>query len=77
MQERLNEEVRRRERVIRIFPSDESALRLMAALLAEENERWLERKYLDMGEFTEWLAARQAAAEGNNVVALGEPKPTD
>ena len=35
MQERLNEEVRRRERVIRIFPNDESALRLISTLLAE------------------------------------------
>jgi transposase-like protein len=27
MQERLNEEIRHRERVIRIFPNDDSALR--------------------------------------------------
>ena len=33
IQERLNEEVRRSERVIRIFPNDESALRLIGALL--------------------------------------------
>ena len=39
MQERLNQEIRRRERVIRIFPNDESALRLIGALLAEQNER--------------------------------------
>ena len=32
MQERLNEEVRRRERVIRIFPNEASALRLIGAL---------------------------------------------
>ena len=46
MQERLNEEIRRRERVIRIFPNDESALRLIGALLAEYNENWQERRYL-------------------------------
>jgi transposase-like protein len=40
MQERLNEEIRRRERVIRIFPNDDSALRLIGALLAEQNETW-------------------------------------
>ena len=40
MQERLNEEIRRRERVIRIFPNDESALRLIGAMLAEKNEVW-------------------------------------
>lgn len=40
MQERLNEEIRRRERVIRTFPNDESALSLIGALLAEQNEVW-------------------------------------
>ena len=42
MQERLNQEIRRRERVIRIFPNDESALRLIGALLAEFDETWAE-----------------------------------
>ncbi len=58
MQERLNEEIRRRERVIRIFPNDESALRLIGALLAEQNDVWQERRYLDMDEFHEWVAER-------------------
>ncbi len=58
MQERLNEEIRRRERVIRIFPNDDSALRLIGALLAEQNEVWQERRYLDMDEFHDWLAER-------------------
>ena len=70
MQERLNEEIRRRERVIRIFPNDDSALRLIGALLAEQNDTWQERRYLDMDEFAEWAAARAAAGNGNNVVAI-------
>ena len=70
MQERLNEEVRRRERVIRIFPNDESALRLIGALLAEQNEVWQERKYLDMDEFNEWVAAQNEVKQGSNIVAL-------
>jgi transposase-like protein len=37
---RLNEEIRRRERVIRIFPNRESAKRLMGALLMEIDEKW-------------------------------------
>ncbi len=57
MQERLNEEIRRRERVIRIFPNNELALRLIGALLAEQNEAWQERKCLDMDEFKAWAAA--------------------
>jgi putative transposase len=70
MQERLNEEVRRRERVIRIFPNDESALRLIGALLAEQNDVWQERKYLDMDEFNEWVAAQNEAKESSNIVAM-------
>lgn len=37
--ERLNEEIRRRERVIRIFPNRESAIRLIGALLMETDEK--------------------------------------
>ena len=70
LEERLNEEIRRRERVIRIFPNDESALRLIGALLAEQNEVWQERRYLDMDEFKEWAKARKANPEGHNVVTL-------
>jgi transposase-like protein len=70
MQERLNEEVRRRERVIRIFPNDESALRLIGALLAEQNEVWQERKYLDMDEFREWAATRKNPSDDSKVIAL-------
>ena len=67
MQERLIQEVRRRERVIRIFPNEASALRLVGALLAEINEEWQERRYLDMGEFHEWLAERQNDESQDNV----------
>lgn len=50
--ERLNEEIRRRERVIRIFPNRESVVRLMGALLMEMDEKWSEgKKYLDMQEY--------------------------
>jgi len=55
MAERLNEEIRRRERVIRIFPNEDSALRLIGALLAEQHETWSTgRRYLGMTEFLEW-----------------------
>lgn len=53
--ERLNEEIRRRERVIRIFPNRESAIRLIGALLMEIDEKWASgKKYLDMAEYWEW-----------------------
>jgi transposase-like protein len=47
--ERLNQEIRRRERVIRIFPNSASVIRLMGALLMEHDEKWQTgRKYFDM-----------------------------
>ena len=53
--ERLNEEMRRRERVIRIFPNEASALRLIGALLTEHHEVWSTgKRYFDMTEYFEW-----------------------
>jgi len=49
MLERLNEEIRRRTRVVRIFPNRASCLRLVRALCAETHETWLEdNRYLNM-----------------------------
>jgi len=56
--ERLNQEIRRRERAIRIFPNEASALRLIGALLLEQDEVWSEdRKYLEMAGYWEWMEA--------------------
>ena len=48
MLERFNEEIKRRTRVVRIFPNEQSCIRLVSALAMEENENWMERKYLNM-----------------------------
>ena len=40
MVERLNREIRRRTRVVGIFPSEESCLRLISAVLVEVSEEW-------------------------------------
>ncbi|WP_038045964.1 IS256 family transposase, partial [Thioalkalivibrio sp. ALE9] len=49
MLERLNEEIRRRTRVVRIFPNTHSCLRLVRALAVEIHEGWLEdNRYLNM-----------------------------
>jgi transposase-like protein len=60
MQERLIQEIRRRERVVRIFPNEDSALRLMGALLAEIHEEWQGRRYLDMDDFHEWVVEKSS-----------------
>ena len=52
MVERLNGELRRRDRVIRIYPNAASAIRLMGAQLVEHDEKWeTNGKYLDMLEY--------------------------
>ena len=49
MLERLNEEIKRRTRVVRIFPNAPSCLRLIRALAVETHENWIEaHRYLDM-----------------------------
>jgi transposase-like protein len=40
--ERLNAEIRRREKVIRIFPNVDSATRLIGAVLIDQQDKWLE-----------------------------------
>lgn len=44
--EREHEEIRRRTRVIRIFPNTASFLRLATALAADRNDVWVKRRYL-------------------------------
>ena len=54
MLERLNEEIKRRTQVVRIFPNEESCLRLIRALAVETHENWIEaNRYLDMSLLTE------------------------
>src|SRR5512132_3792387 len=64
MLERLNEEIKRRTHVVRIFPNAESCLRLVRALCVETHENWLEaHRYLNMDYLRELKkeAPRKAA----------------
>jgi transposase-like protein len=57
MLERFIQEIRRREKVIRIFPNMDSAYRLIGALCAEAHEEWSTgRRYLSMDEYFKWKA---------------------
>jgi transposase-like protein len=58
--ERLNEEIRRRERVIRIFPNENSLIRLIGALLVEQHEKWSTgKKYFVMDDYLEFLKIKK------------------
>jgi putative transposase len=70
--ERLNEEIRRRERVIRIFPNRESAIRLLGALLMEIDEAWnTGHRYLNMQDYWDWRSKQQEKPQAAKVHRLG------
>ena len=67
--ERVNQELKRRSRVVRIFPNRARCLRLATALLKEWHEDWIAgRRYLRMDVLAEW----DAAPSGENERVLGE-----
>jgi putative transposase len=67
--ERLNQEIKRRSRVVRIFPNREACLRLVSALAVEQSEEWLTgRRYLDMQELEEHC--RPEEREGEEAVLM-------
>jgi putative transposase len=64
MLERVNQEIKRRTRVIRIFPNEQACARLVSTLMMELNQEWMERIYLNME-----LNAESAAAEAGKAAA--------
>ena len=52
MVERVNGEIKLRTKVVAVFPSRESLLRLAGSILMDINEEWITgNRYLDMTEF--------------------------
>lgn len=69
--ERMNEEIRRRERVIRIFPNRESLERIVGALLMEIHEKWSSgKRYLDMQEYLQRRESDMATQPKSNIIKL-------
>ena len=59
--ERLNAEVKRRTNVIGIFPNDRAIIRLVGALMLEQNDEWsLQRRYMQL-EGLQSLSDNQSA----------------
>ncbi|HEY2562165.1 MAG TPA: IS256 family transposase [Acidimicrobiales bacterium] len=67
--ERLNAEIKRRTRVVGIFPNDASALRLITAVCVEQHDEWLvaEKRYMSEASMALLRASKQ---DGSLEVAL-------
>ena len=69
MAERVNEEIRRREKVVRIFPNEESVIRLIGALLADYHDKWIsDDRYLTMDEYHEWRKQIETETKTKTVI---------
>ena len=65
--ERLTDEIRRRERVIRIFPARASALRLRGALLMAIEEGWSTgTRYRPLETYWSWKQQQHPVAAGGD-----------
>ena len=62
IQERANEEIKRRTKVVGVFPSVESMMRLVGAVLIDVNEEWLEMNFIDAASLKDVCRAEPDAA---------------
>ena len=75
--ERFIQEIRRREKVIRIFLNMDSAYRLVGALCAETHEEWSTgRRYLNMDEYFRWRADLTVEDSSDEEASLNREQTT-
>ena len=53
VQERANREIKRRSRVVQVFPSEKSLLGLAGAVMCDQDEAWSEARYFSAAKMAE------------------------
>lgn len=53
VQERASREIKRRSRVVQVFPSVESLMRLVGAVMCEQDDEWSESRYFSEEKISE------------------------
>ena len=63
--ERVNKEIKRRSRVVGIFPNNASVIRLVGAILLDMHDEWIaaERRYLSEASMTKLYTAEDAISD--------------
>ena len=64
--ERLNGEIKRRTEVVGIFPNEEAIVRLVGAILLEQNDEWAVQR-------SRYMTLETIAAIGDDAVVPGLP----
>lgn len=75
VQERANREIKRRSRVVQVFPSTASMIRLVGAVCAEIDEDWSSRRYM-AGDAISGFYEEQEVARREALAAKGSGRPS-